>query len=78
MPPAAWNLPVSHALQWALDVPSTDELPKRPASQPMQAALCAWLHFPPGHAPLHELLVEPPVPNRPAAHSVHAVRPVSC
>jgi hypothetical protein len=43
----------------------------------MQLAFACKLHDPAAHCPLHELLVEPPVPNRPAAQSAHAVRPVS-
>jgi hypothetical protein len=37
----------------------------------VQLTLACKLHDPAAHCPLHELLVEPPVPNRPAAHSEH-------
>ena len=43
----------------------------------MQLLLVSELHEPAAHCPLHELLVEPPVPNRPAAQSAHAVWPAS-
>jgi hypothetical protein len=52
-------LPISHALQCSSEVPLIDELPKRPASHSLQAAVCSVLHFPPGHVPLQELLVDP-------------------
>jgi hypothetical protein len=41
----------------------------------MQPALACTLHEPAAHWPLHELLVEPPVPNRPAAQLTHATCP---
>jgi hypothetical protein len=77
MPSALWILPVSHAAQCALDVCAFVGLPYIPAAHSVQLTLACKLHEPAAHCPLHELLVEPPVPNRPAAHSAHAVRPVS-
>jgi hypothetical protein len=77
MPPALWILPVSHAAQCALDVCALVDLPYRPAVHSVQLALVSKLHEPAAHCPLHELLVEPPEPNRPAAQSAHAVWPVS-
>ena len=41
----------------------------------MQLLLVSKLHEPAAHCPLHELLIEPPVPNWPAAQSAHAVWP---
>jgi hypothetical protein len=52
-------------------------LPYWPAVHSVQPTLACKLHEPAAHCPLHELLIEPPVPNRPAAQSAHAVRPVS-
>ena len=77
MPSALWILPVSHAAQCALDVCALVDLPYWPAVHSVQLALVSKLHEPAAHCPLHELLAEPPVPNRPAAQSAHAVRPVS-
>ena len=77
MPSALWILPVSHAAQCALDVCALVDLPYWPAVHSVQLALVSKLHEPAAHCPLHELLIEPPVPNRPAAQSAHAVRPVS-
>jgi hypothetical protein len=42
----------------------------------VQLLLDSELHEPAAHCPLHELLNEPPVPNRPAAQSAHAVWPM--
>jgi hypothetical protein len=53
------------------------ESPYRPAVHSVQLALVSKLHEPAAHCPLHELLIEPPVPNRPAAQSEQAVWPVS-
>jgi hypothetical protein len=77
MPPPLWILPVSHTAQCALDVCSLSSLPYWPAVHSVQLPLACELHDPAAHCPLHELLVDPPVPNRPATQSVHAVRPVS-
>jgi hypothetical protein len=77
MPPPLWILPVTHAAQCAFDVCALSDLPYWPAIHRAQLPLACELHDPAAHCPLHELLVEPPVPNRPAAQSVHAVRPVS-
>ena len=52
------------------------ESPYRPAVHSVQLALASKLHEPAAHCPLHELLIELPVPNRPAAQPAHAVRPV--
>ena len=77
MPSALWIFPVSHAAQCALDVCAFVDLPYRPAVHSVQLTLACKLHDPTAHCPLHELLVEPPVPNLPAAQSAHAVRPAS-
>jgi hypothetical protein len=77
MPSALWILPVSHAAQCALDICAFVDLPYRPAVHRVQLTLVSKLHDPEAHCPLHELLDEPPVPNRPAAQSTHAVRPAS-
>jgi hypothetical protein len=53
------------------------ESPYWPAKHSAQLLLASKLHEPAAHCPLHELLIEPPVPNRPAAQSAHAVWPVS-
>jgi hypothetical protein len=42
----------------------------------VQLLLDSELHEPAAHCPLHELLIELPVPNRPAVQSAHAVWPV--
>jgi hypothetical protein len=77
MPSTLWTLPEPHAAQCALDVCSFGDLPYRPAVHSVQLTLVGKLHDPGAHCPLHELLVEPPAPNRPASHGVHAVRPTS-
>jgi hypothetical protein len=74
---ADWYLPVSHPAQWATDACDCTKLPYRPAVHCVQLTLVSKLHVPAAHCPLHELLVEPPVPNQPAAQSTHAVRPAS-
>jgi len=76
MPSSLWIFPVSHAAQCALDVCALVDLPYRPVVHSVQLAFASKLHEPAAHCPLHELLIEPPVPNRPAAQSAHAVRPV--
>ena len=53
------------------------ESPYWPAKHRAQLLLVSKLHEPAAHCPLHELLIEPPVPNRPAAQSEQAVWPVS-
>jgi hypothetical protein len=76
MPSPLCTLPISHAAQCAIDVCALSDLPYWPAMHSAQLLLASKLHEPAAHCPLHELLIEPPVPNRPAAQSAHAVRPV--
>ena len=51
--------------------------PYWPAKHGVQLLLDSELHEPAAHCPLHELLIELPMPNRPAAQSEQAVWPVS-
>jgi hypothetical protein len=46
-----------------------------PAAQSEHKASPAAANLPAAHCPLHELLIEPPVPNRPAGQSSHAAKP---
>jgi hypothetical protein len=69
-------LPFGQTTQCAIVVSAYVESPYWPTTHIVQLALVSKLHEPVAHCPLHELLIELPVPNRPAAQSAHAVWPV--
>ena len=69
-------MPLGQTAQCAIDVSAYVESPYWPTTHIVQLALVNKLHEPAAHCPLHELLIELPVPNRPAAQPAHAVRPV--